>query len=488
MNDSLATNLQRALRFTFKSGSLVYILITAVIFCLICTDNLEYALKHHVPRDPLSPGGTALILQTIALLLLLYKLLDNSERMRLSLDDEPVSFAPVSVISGTLPLRLTGLGLLVMIALGAIAAALAFMQSRTGLQLLGGLVLLAGFILNPAITLAMLKTDTASAAFSPRQWGDAISDIGAGRYFALLGIAVALIAVAILFIVFLIAPAMQQNLVAGVMQQAMSGKSTISVPGTMYIYYLLIGLVLMALAFFNQHLYASAFPREDSDDPESFSYGMNAAEMESISAALAGHGVTPPTAEDKSAAPAAAAEAAPDFSLLADADTSGMDIDTQKAFALALARADTLLGDGAHNAAAYFPAYRRIYALKPEYDLLQRLAAAAAHGHAPSFELIRPELERIDPATLPADLIYPLAQFAARQQHYPLVLTLTRGFAQHHPDHPQLIDNYLLAARALAKTGHADRAQQLLTQMLARFASHEKAGQIRATLKLLQAQ
>ena len=301
MNDSLATNLQRALRFTFKSGSLVYILITAVIFCLICTDNLEYALKHHVPRDPLSPGGTALILQTIALLLLLYKLLDNSERMRLGLDDEPVSFAPVSVISGTLPLRLTGLGLLVMIALGFVAAALAFMQSRTGLQLLGGLVLLAGFILNPAITLAMLKTDTASAAFSPRQWGDAISDIGAGRYFALLGIAVALIAVAILFIVFLIAPAMQQNLVAGVMQQAKSGKSTISVPGTMYIYYLLIGLVLMTLAFFNQHLYASAFPREDSDDPESFSYGMNTAEMESISAALAGHGVTPPAAEDKSA-------------------------------------------------------------------------------------------------------------------------------------------------------------------------------------------
>ncbi len=503
MNDSLATNLQRALRFTFKSGSLVYILITAVIFCLICTDNLEYALKHHVPRDPLSPGGTALILQTIALLLLLYKLLDNSERMRLGLDDEPVSFAPVSVISGTLPLRLTGLGLLVMIALGFVAAALAFMQSRTGLQLLGGLVLLAGFILNPAITLAMLKTDTASAAFSPRQWGDAISDIGAGRYFALLGIAVALIAVAILFIVFLIAPAMQQNLVAGVMQQAMSGKSKISVPGTMYIYYLLIGLVLMTLAFFNQHLYASAFPREDSDDPESFSYGMNAAEMESISAALAGHGVTPPTAEDKSAAPAAAAEAAPDFSLLADADTSGMDIDTQKAFAFALARADALLGsnkidaglallapyaDGAHDAAAFFPAYRRIYALKPEYELLQRLAAAAAHGHAPSFELIRPELERIDPATLPADLIYPLAQFAARQQHYPVVLTLTRGFAQHHPDHPQLIDNYLLAARALAKTGHAERAQQLLTQMLTRFASHEKAGQIRATLNLLQQQ
>ena len=119
---------------------------------------------------------------------------------------------------------------------------------------------------------------------------------------------------------------------------------------------------------------------------------------------------------------------------------------------------------------------------------VEQVADAAAHGHAPSFDLICPELERIDPATLSADLIYPLAQLAARQQHYPVVLMLTRQFAQNHPNHPQLIDNYLLAARALAKTGHADRAQQLLTQMLSRFAHHEKAGQIRATLKLLQAQ
>ena len=246
------------------------------------------------------------------------------------------------------------------------------------------------------------------------------------------------------------------------------------------------------LLFFNYHFVAYGYPVEDTSDDD-----MDEAEQQAIAATLAGKTAMPEKNGE------IAKDLPPDFSLLADADTSGMDIGTQKTFALALARADTLLGsnkidaglallapyaDEAHDAGAYFPAYRRIYALKPEYELLQRLAAAAAHGHAPSFELIRPELERIDPATLPADLIYPLAQFAARQQHYPLVLTLTRGFAQHHPDHPQLIDNYLLAARALAKTGHADRAQQLLTQMLARFAHHEKAGQIRATLKLLQAQ
>ena len=304
---------------------------------------------------------------------------------------------------------------------------------------------------------------------------------------------------------------MQQNLVAGVMQQAMSGKSTISVPGTMYIYYLLIGLVLMTLAFFNQHLYASAFPREDSDDPESFSYGMNAAEMESISAALAGHGVTPPTAEDKSAAPAAAAEAAPDFSLLADADTSGMDIGTQKTFVLALARADTLLGsnkidaglallapyaDEAHDAAAYFPAYRRLYehyAIHRRYDTLQtleqRLTEAATQGNERCYLVVRKAVENIaldDPARLPADWIQPLARMAVEHHDYDIVLALTRNFAQRHPGHKHILDNYYCAARALDKKGERERALHLLQQLIAHYPDHPKTAQVRRTLERLQ--
>ena len=220
---------------------------------------------------------------------------------------------------------------------------------------------------------------------------------------------------------------------------------------------------------------------------------MDEAEQQAIAAALSQRGIASPETQD--------ADLLPDFSLLADADTSSMNLETQKTFAAALARADALLGsnqidaglallapyaDEAHDAAAYFPAYRRIYALAPQYGLLQRLITAAARGHQPSFDLIHSELARIDPADLPADEIYPLAQYAARQRQYQMVLALTRQFAKHHPNHPQLIDNYLLAARALAKTGHADKAQQMLTQMLARFGEHEKAGQIHATLKLLQ--
>ena len=501
--NSIPQNMLHALRFTVKFGNLVYILITGLFVAVSFNIFYKQQFMQQLGKTYAFSMKAFLFFLAIAFIIFFCKILDNAARITSGLKDEFVPITPTSITpllrSIHLALAFVSLAYLIFFIPRVIYISLAVFIT------LLVIVALLLFILAPAMLLATITEGNTKAAFSSQRLGEAISEIDTGRYFAMTAIAFAMFAAYILTDYFLIAPAIQRTIMGDLIQQFMSGKDeqSLTLPTIVHIYSLMTGLIFMTVAFFTHHFYACCFPREDSDDPESFSYGMNAAEMESISAALAGHGVTPPTAEDKSAAPAAAAEAAPDFSLLADADTSGMDIDTQKAFALALARADALLGsnkidaglallapyaDGAHNAAAYFPAYRRIYALKPEYELLQRLAAAAAHGHAPSFELIRPELERIDPATLPADLIYPLAQFAARQQHYPLVLTLTRGFAQHHPDHPQLIDNYLLAARALAKTGHADRAQQLLTQMLARFASHEKAGQIRATLKLLQAQ
>ena len=69
-----------------------------------------------------------------------------------------------------------------------------------------------------------------------------------------------------------------------------------------------------------------------------------------------------------------------------------------------------------------------------------------------------------------------------------MVLALTRQFAKNHPNHAQLIDIYILAARALAKSGAADKAQQLLQQLLARYPDHTKTAQIRHTLNLLQNQ
>ena len=490
MNDNILANLQRALRFTFKSGNLIYIVGIAVILSISMNINASHTLEQAVTRQELTPSLFAMLVQMVAGVILICKVLDNTGRLRLGLDNEEISLNPVSVVSLSLPLRYTGIIMLFGFVTGIIAAILGNIISN---QIVFGAFIIVLFLLTPAMLLAMLETETAGAAFSSRPLAHAISEIGTVNYI------VALLIAGITFLIwwgvthFWLEPALQQNLVGNLLEQAFSGKKSFSLPMVFYIYSFISSLSIMLLAFFNHHFYATFFPREDDEDGE---YGMDISDREGITAMLAEHGVSAaPQAEKK------AAEPLPDFSLLTDADTSNMGIETQKAFALALARADALLtsnkidaglallapfADENHDAAAYFPAYQRIYALKPQYDQLHRLIAAAARGHQPSFDLIRPELERIDPATLPADSVLPLAQFAARQQHYKTVLAITRQFAKNHPEHPQLIDNYILAARALAKIGAVDKAQQLLQQMLTRFPDHAKAAQIRHTLKLLQ--
>ena len=490
MNDNILANLQRALRFTFKSGNLIYIVGIAVILSISMNINASHMLEQAVTRQELTPSLFAMLVQMVAGVILICKVLDNTGRLRLGLDNEEISLNPVSVVSLGLPLRYTGIIMLFGFVTGIIAAILGNIISN---QIVFGAFIIVLFPLTPAMLLAMLETETAGAAFSSRPLAHAISEIGTVNYI------VALLIAGITFLIwwgvthFWLEPALQQKLVGNLLEQAFSGKKSFSLPIVFYIYSFISSLSIMLLAFFNHHFYATFFPREDDEDGE---YGMDISDREGITATLAEHGVSAaPQAEKK------AAEPLPDFSLLTDADTSNMGIETQKAFALALTRADALLtsnkidaglellapfADENHDAAAYFPAYQRIYALKPQYDLLHRLIAAAARGHQPSFDLIRPELESIDPATLPADSVLPLAQFAARQQHYKTVLAITRQFAKNHPDHPQLIDNYILAARALAKIGAVDKAQQLLQQMLTRFPDHAKAAQIRHTLKLLQ--
>ena len=490
MNDNILANLQRALRFTFKSGNLIYIVGIAVILSISMNINASHMLEQAVTRQELTPSLFAMLVQMVAGVILICKVLDNTGRLRLGLDNEEISLNPVSVVSLSLPLRYTGIIMLFGFVTGIIAAILGNIISN---QIVFGAFIIVLFLLTPAMLLAMLETETAGAAFSSRPLAHAISEIGTVNYI------VALLIAGITFLIwwgvthFWLEPALQQKLVGNLLEQAFSGKKSFSLPMVFYIYSFISSLSIMLLAFFNHHFYATFFPREDDEDGE---YGMDISDREGITATLAEHGVSAaPQAEKK------AAEPLPDFSLLTDADTSNMGIETQKAFALALARADALLtsnkidaglallapfADENHDAAAYFPAYQRIYALKPQYDQLHRLIAAAARGHQPSFDLIRPELERIDPATLPADSVLPLAQFAARQQHYKPVLAITRQFAKNHPEHPQLIDNYILAARALAKSGGQDKAQQLLQQMLTRFPDHAKAAQIRHTLKLLQ--
>ena len=359
------------------------------------------------------------------------------------------------------------------------------------------------FALLPAIHESFLESRTLVAMFSPAALLAAYARIGSARYHHIL-LSYLIVFLAYVGLNVLLAKPATYGLFA-----VMPFLALIIASFTLMIYF--VGLAWMFVILYPTmlcHGWRRPPIPDDDDAPPSAAWSSAAtdADMETsaydIDQSAQPAMATAPAAQNDIPLPAPAkGDTPPDCSLLADADTSKMNLETQKTFAAVLTRADALLGsnridaglallapyaDEAHDAAAYFPAYRRIYALAPQYALLQRLITAAACGHQPSFDFIRPELARINPADLPADEIYPLALYAARQRQHQTVLVLTRQFAKHHPNHPQLIDNYLLAARALAKTGHTDKAQQMLTQMLARFGEHEKAGQIRATLKLLQ--
>lgn len=191
----------------------------------------------------------------------------------------------------------------------------------------------------------------------------------------------------------------------------------------------------------------------------------------------------------------------PELELLKEADVTRMRLEEQQTFARTLAEADehfkhgqidaglALLApytDTQHDPAIYFPAYQRRYALQPQDTLLNRLMVAAARGSTHCYDLIQPELERINPAELPADIIRPLAQQAAKQQQYPTVLALTRNFAKNHPEHPHLADNYYLAALALAHNGQTDKALPILQQLLTRYPDHPHRDLFRRAAAQLQ--
>ena len=91
-----------------------------------------------------------------------------------------------------------------------------------------------------------------------------------------------------------------------------------------------------------------------------------------------------------------------------------------------------------------------------------------------------------DPARLPADWIQPLARMAIEHNDYDIVLALTRNFAQRHPGHKHILENYYCAARALDKKGQRDKALHLLQQLIDHYPDHPKIAQVRRSHELLQ--
>lgn len=260
MNNSLSDNFQRALRFTLKSGNICHILLIAAIFCISDAVSITHLLTYR------SSSGMAMLLQLAAALLMTYKLLDNAARLRLGLDGEPVPLAPTSVIGAELPWGMIALGFVLGVLAGIIGAYLQIFRPEL-IYVLLILLFVTIFALNPVVTLAVLKAESSVAAFSPRQWRDAINDMGVSRYFALLGITGAMLAVIFLVIYVGITPEIENKLESALFVQAYGGSETFSLPAFMYFYYFLANTLLVAIAFFNQHCYACAYPRKDNKDP-----------------------------------------------------------------------------------------------------------------------------------------------------------------------------------------------------------------------------
>ena len=510
--------LQRSLRYSCKPGSLIYTLIIGII-----AGQTHIMLAKKLYAVMMTDKGVGTLFLAVLLHLAVYflfldaKLLDNAERIRAGMGDESVPVTPFSHMTVGGVLRYFG-GILLLtllfpisinFILGFLAALLGAKETlfyiATGLNVL--LILLFS-IYFPAIKLVFLDYGKAGAMTSIQKISTAVSDIGGSRYCIalLLNLAVTLVA--------LIPALIFDNISAVAAKQAeadlilrLSGDAPLFIYISMTISYIL-GFFVNTI---NSNTFAFLYPRTDEDGADNgpapdFHNRRNGHPDYDLSPAASRQQQTPP------AQPAAApslhktpptqpAAAEPDFRLLADADTRDMGIETQKAFALALARADALIRRGDNlsaiallktyaneqrDVAAYFPAYARLYRLEPQPALLHRLIHSAATGHRPSYDLIHDTLEHSDPTSLPADSILPLAQQAGKQQHYRTVLNLTRNFAKNHPNHPHLVENYYLAALALAKTGAVDKALPLLQQLHTRYPDHPRAAIIAQAIARLQ--
>lgn len=518
-NPTLPEAMLRTLRLIFSPGLLAYAALFA-IFNLMAVAIRVNSMMAQVGGMMAQVGGDGapspspmgdLILLPITIVIGC-KIVDTAARIRAGRGDEGIPMALLSEldsIKGFLSglLRLFLLIFLVAFLFAALGLAKSYLDD---ISLIIGCILAA---IAPAMILSYLDHGTGASMFNAANLREAIGDIGGGRYLLLL-VTIVIIAFTYSYIeTEVLRPMLTRRLATNLLQQMLSDKEQLAIPSFVYLYGGIIGFITALVMTFNSLLPAWFYPRTNEDDETPTQDDHIAASLhtaanprpQSLSPAASRQQQTPP------AQPAAAslhktpttqpAAAEPDFRLLADADTRDMGIETQKAFALALARADALIRRGDNlsaiallktyaneqrDVAAYFPAYARLYRLEPQPALLHRLIHSAATGHRPSYDLIHDTLEHSDPASLPADSILPLAQQAGKQQHYRTVLNLTRNFAKNHPNHPHLVENYYLAALALAKTGAVDKALPLLQQLHTRYPDHPRAAIIAQAIARLQ--
>ena len=478
-SDTAIGYLKRSFNYLLQKGNLAYI--AALAAALISAQLLQVPAIQSI----------SLILQIIIYLLFALfagKMLDSMKRITLGMENEPV---PMDVTS-VLPKNIIGSFLLGMTIYGALIYLLCHLSPENSAYITyTGIFLL--YIITPAIILSLFSGVGLRAAFSPGIWKSAIDDIGGGRY---------LIALIVSFGVTLFI-----GMTYGAISLIIPGIDTIGTGGY-YLNIVLRGLVRTAYLSLPWIYFAWYYPPPaETIDPDALEIDdRELAQIDMDNALL--QQLAQLKAEEEKITRMQRRQPPVDLTLLREANIEHMNADEQRKFAGDLMNADRLLlqgkegeaeallapyADGTRDINQYLPACKRLHHLyrrqqrQQELEMMEyRLIEATASGNPYSYPVIHAALDSTPDGVLPAEWIQPLAQTAAGKQHYDTVLNLTRNFAKHHPDSPDIVDNYFLSARALAKKGEIMKSLQLLQQLLKRYPEHNKATQIRRTIELMQ--
>ena len=462
--------LLRAIRYLFKGGNLLYWGILAVVLCINGFHDYQQAeIANKIFADAgVSPDCSItdpkcfdamldvskatsgnigfFLLQMAAGFLLACKMFDGIMRISEGLEEEPVPYAPVTLVPFLTPLKYL---------VGMIIIGIALLP----LWLLGGPhawlfpFLFVTWLFAPAMIMNLIGNDSIGSMVSPGGWVQVIRNMGIGNYLSILLFPLITL-IGIGFILGFIV-----GIIAGITHSPM----------------LLVFMIAVIQAFATAltYLYIGYFMREkESQDLseaeqrvlyEADTYRMDEEEKKQFAQ-----------------------------------DLLAVDVLMQEG---GFTEAEALLlnyTSAYRDIGQYFPAYRALYEFYQVHHrheelpgLEQRLIEAAVHGNERCYLCVRKAVENIaldDIARLPADWIKPLARMAGEHHDYNAVLALTRNFAQRHKGHKDILENYYFAARALDKTGNRDQALHLLAQLISHYPDHPKTAQIRHSYELLQKQ
>ncbi|MDO5090489.1 MAG: tetratricopeptide repeat protein [Cardiobacteriaceae bacterium] len=480
------TNALRALKYIIQPGNLFWLALLALWLTGMSVWQVHYVIDGGKAENFLLRNSVPTL---VFMSLQLAKTLDNAARITGGEADEPVPFGLFTRIPVSLPFRLMGGFMLVAFVVGVIASALRVPDGWRQF-----LFVLPIAVLTPGIYRIALEEGRFAALFKGRHWRAAIADMGGiKRYIQIIAVQLVLAFASVALFRFVVHPLLlNEESLKQQMMLSLLASGKISLPWQFYTAHLIDNVMSALLTSFSGVYWAFfVAPKHDTAAHDASDFG----ELAKLIPAER----------------LAAMQAEPiDPVLLADADMQGMTLEAQIDLSFALVYADSQLAAGnTDNAettllpfvadgcdlANHFPAARRLYQLyreqgrtREQHALQQRLLALLVQRkHDPAYRLLRDDLAQIDPATLPADWIFPLAQSAAQHQDHDLVLHLGKQFARRHPEHPHIVDNYFLAARSLDKQGQSQTALQLLDQLLSRYPEHAKTSQIRHTRKLVAA-